>query len=60
MCGIAGLAAAKNLADAGLSAVVLEKRDVNGGKLSSWRSMPSSVWLTPRRLNLTAGTTHQP
>ena len=36
--GIAGLlAAAKNLADAGLSAVVLEKRDVNGGKLSSWR-----------------------
>jgi uncharacterized protein with NAD-binding domain and iron-sulfur cluster len=42
--GIAGLAAAKNLADAGLSAVVLEKRDVNGGKLSSWRDRDGD-WL---------------
>lgn len=35
--GPAGLAAAKYLADAGRRAIVLEKRPIAGGKLSSWR-----------------------
>jgi 15-cis-phytoene desaturase len=35
--GPAGLAAAKFLADAGRSALVLEKRPILGGKVSSWR-----------------------
>jgi 15-cis-phytoene desaturase len=35
--GPAGLSAAKFLADAGKTALVLEKRDIPGGKLSSWR-----------------------
>lgn len=35
--GPAGLAAAKYLADAGRTSLVLEKRPILGGKLSSWR-----------------------
>jgi phytoene desaturase len=34
--GLAGLTAAADLADAGAQVVVLEKRDVPGGKVSSW------------------------
>ena len=41
--GPAGLAAAKYLADAGRSATVLEKRDVMGGKLSSWRDRDGDI-----------------
>ncbi len=41
--GPAGLAAAKYLADAGKSATVLEKRDVLGGKLSSWRDRDGDI-----------------
>lgn len=41
--GPAGLAAAKYLADAGRTALVLEKRDVLGGKLSSWRDRDGDV-----------------
>jgi 15-cis-phytoene desaturase len=40
---VAGLAAAKYLADAGRSATVLEKRDVLGGKLSSWRDRDGDI-----------------
>lgn len=35
--GLAGLAAAKKLTEAGCTAIVLEKRDVLGGKWSSWQ-----------------------
>ncbi len=42
--GPAGLAAAKYLADAGRRAVVLEKRPIAGGKLSSWRDADGD-WL---------------
>ena len=35
--GLAGLAAAKYLADAGYEVLILEKREVAGGKASSWR-----------------------
>lgn len=42
--GPAGLAAAKFLADAGKSAVVLEKRPIAGGKLSAWRDRDGD-WL---------------
>ncbi len=41
--GPAGLAAAKYLADAGRTALVLEKRPVLGGKLSSWRDRDGDV-----------------
>ena len=41
--GPAGLAAAKYLADAGRSAVVLEKRPILGGKLSSWHDRDGDV-----------------
>ncbi len=41
--GPAGLAAAKYLADAGRTAVVLEKRPILGGKLSSWRDRDGDV-----------------
>jgi uncharacterized protein with NAD-binding domain and iron-sulfur cluster len=41
--GPAGLAAAKYLADAGRSALVLEKRPVLGGKLSSWRDRDGDI-----------------
>jgi len=41
--GPAGLAAAKYLADAGKTATVLEKRDVLGGKLSSWRDKDGDI-----------------
>lgn len=34
--GLAGLTAAADLADAGVEVLVLEKRDVPGGKVSSW------------------------
>jgi uncharacterized protein with NAD-binding domain and iron-sulfur cluster len=42
--GPAGLAAAKYLADAGKNALVLEKRPIAGGKLSSWRDRDGD-WL---------------
>lgn len=42
--GPAGLAAAKYLSDAGRSVRVLEKRNVLGGKLSSWRDKDGD-WL---------------
>ncbi len=42
--GPAGLAAAKYLADAGKTALVLEKRHIPGGKLSSWRDRDGD-WL---------------
>lgn len=42
--GPAGLAAAKYLADAGRSARILEKREILGGKLSSWRDRDGD-WL---------------
>jgi 15-cis-phytoene desaturase len=35
--GLAGLTAAKRLADAGLSVELLEKRPILGGKVSAWR-----------------------
>ena len=35
--GLAGLAAAKRLVEAGHDVTVLEKRDVLGGKWSSWQ-----------------------
>ncbi len=41
--GPAGLAAAKYLADAGKTATVLEKRDVLGGLVSSWRDRDGDV-----------------
>jgi len=41
--GPAGLGAAKYLADAGRSALVLEKRPILGGKLSSWRDRDGDV-----------------
>jgi 15-cis-phytoene desaturase len=41
--GPAGLAAASYLAEAGRRAVVLEKRPVLGGKLSSWRDRDGDV-----------------
>ena len=41
--GPAGLAAAKYLADAGRGALVLEKRPVLGGKVSSWRDRDGDV-----------------
>lgn len=41
--GPAGLAAAAYLADAGRKAVVLEKRSILGGKLSSWRDRDGDV-----------------
>jgi 15-cis-phytoene desaturase len=41
--GPAGLAAAKYLAEAGRSALVLEKRPILGGKLSSWRDRDGDV-----------------
>ena len=41
--GPAGLAAAKYLADAGRTALVLEKRPVLGGKLSSWRDRDGDI-----------------
>ena len=41
--GPAGLAAATFLADAGRSALVLEKRPILGGKLSSWRDRDGDV-----------------
>jgi 15-cis-phytoene desaturase len=41
--GPAGLAAAKDLAQAGRSALVLEKRAILGGKLSSWRDRDGDV-----------------
>lgn len=41
--GPAGLAAAGYLADAGRSAVVLEKRPLLGGKLSSWRDRDGDI-----------------
>src|ERR1035437_3951731 len=41
--GPAGLAAARYLADAGRSAVVLEKRPILGGKLSSWRDRDGDI-----------------
>jgi 15-cis-phytoene desaturase len=41
--GPAGLAAAKYLADAGRSALVLEKRPILGGKLSSWRDRDGDI-----------------
>ena len=42
--GPAGLAAAKYLADAGKTALVIEKRPIAGGKLSSWRDRDGD-WL---------------
>ncbi|MDQ2857809.1 MAG: FAD-dependent oxidoreductase [Candidatus Eremiobacteraeota bacterium] len=42
--GPAGLAAAKFLAEAGKTSVVLEKRPIAGGKLSSWRDRDGD-WL---------------
>jgi 15-cis-phytoene desaturase len=42
--GPAGLAAAKYVADAGRTAIVLEKRAIAGGKLSSWRDRDGD-WL---------------
>jgi uncharacterized protein with NAD-binding domain and iron-sulfur cluster len=41
--GPAGLSAAKYLADAGRSVLVLEKRAILGGKLSSWRDADGDV-----------------
>ena len=41
--GPAGLAAAHFLADAGRSALVLEKRPILGGKLSSWRDRDGDI-----------------
>lgn len=41
--GPAGLAAARRVADAGLRALVLEKRPILGGKLSSWRDADGDV-----------------
>lgn len=41
--GPAGLAAAQYLADAGRTAVVLEKRPFLGGKLSSWRDRDGDI-----------------
>ncbi len=41
--GPAGLAAAKYLADAGRSVLVLEKRPILGGKLSSWRDRDGDI-----------------
>ena len=41
--GPAGLGAAKYLADAGRTALVLEKRPILGGKLSSWRDRDGDV-----------------
>jgi 15-cis-phytoene desaturase len=41
--GPAGLAAAKYLADAGRTVLVLEKRPILGGKLSSWRDGDGDV-----------------
>jgi len=41
--GPAGLAAAAYLADAGRTALVLEKRPILGGKLSSWRDRDGDV-----------------
>ncbi|HKP53400.1 MAG TPA: FAD-dependent oxidoreductase [Chloroflexia bacterium] len=42
--GLAGLAAAKYLSDAGYRVVVLEKREVAGGKASSWQDADGD-WL---------------
>ncbi|HET9494780.1 MAG TPA: FAD-dependent oxidoreductase, partial [Chloroflexia bacterium] len=42
--GLAGLAAAKHLTDAGYRVTVLEKRDVAGGKVSSWQDADGD-WL---------------
>jgi uncharacterized protein with NAD-binding domain and iron-sulfur cluster len=41
--GPAGLAAACYLADAGRSTLILEKREILGGKLSSWRDRDGDV-----------------
>ena len=41
--GPAGLAAAKYLADGGRSVLVLEKRSILGGKLSSWRDRDGDI-----------------
>jgi 15-cis-phytoene desaturase len=41
--GPAGLGAAKYLADAGRTALVIERRPVAGGKLSSWRDRDGDV-----------------
>ncbi|MDB5042901.1 MAG: zeta-carotene desaturase [Candidatus Eremiobacteraeota bacterium] len=41
--GPAGLAAARFLADAGRTAIVLEKRPILGGKLSSWRDRDGDI-----------------
>jgi 15-cis-phytoene desaturase len=41
--GPAGLAAAKYLSDAGRTALVLEKRPILGGKLSSWRDRDGDI-----------------
>ncbi|MEO8288745.1 MAG: FAD-dependent oxidoreductase [Chloroflexota bacterium] len=42
--GLAGLSAAKYLADAGYSVTLLEKREVAGGKVSSWQDADGD-WL---------------
>ena len=35
--GLAGLSCAKYLADAGFTPIVLERRDVLGGKIAAWK-----------------------
>ena len=40
--GLAGLTAAKYLSESGLAVTLLEKRDILGGKVSSWNGNPAS------------------
>lgn len=44
--GLAGLSTAKYLADAGHEPVVLEARDVLGGKVAAWRDEDGDVYET--------------
>lgn len=44
--GLAGLSTAKYLADAGHQPVVLEARDVLGGKVAAWRDEDGDVYET--------------
>ncbi len=44
--GLAGLSTAKYLADAGHQPVVLEARDVLGGKVCAWRDEDGDVYET--------------